>query len=100
MVVAALVAAVGGVIVALIQSLRKENKADHDIVQGQLKHLYAVATRTETKVDRVKDDLTHHLVWHQEATHGEDSGRDRSRKQSKKSANAGGTNLRKSKQRG
>lgn len=80
MIVVALVTAVGAILVALIQSLRKENKADHNLVQNQLQHIYSVATRTETKVDRVKDDFTNHLIWHQEETDGKDTGRNRSRK--------------------
>lgn len=71
MIIVAVITAVGAIIVAVIQNLRKENRQDHNIVQNQLKHLYGVATRTETKVDKVKDELVSHLSWHQGGIHGE-----------------------------
>jgi uncharacterized membrane-anchored protein YhcB (DUF1043 family) len=70
-IIVAVITAVGAIIVAVIQNLRKENKQDHNVVQSQLKHLYGVAIRTETKLDRVKDELSNHLSWHQGGLHGE-----------------------------
>lgn len=51
-VIVAAITAVGGVIAALIQSLRKENRDDHAVVAGAL-------TRIENKVDtHIRDHAT------------------------------------------
>ena len=76
MVLAALVAAVGGVIVAFIQGLRKENREDHAVVQSALQHIYRVTTRTEDKVDSVKSELNRHLLSHNEGDSGKSTRRD------------------------
>jgi hypothetical protein len=64
MVAVAVVTAIGGVIVALIQGLRKENREDHAVVQERLSLLSQIAMRTENKVDTVKEELADHLDWH------------------------------------
>ena len=74
MVLAAFVAAVGGVIVSVIQSLKKENRQDHASVQSALRHIYNVATRTEDKVDSVKSELNKHLSTHKEGNNGKTVG--------------------------
>lgn len=76
MVLAAVVAAVGGVIVAFIQGLRKENREDHATVQSALQHIYRVTTRTEDKVDSVKTELNKHLLSHKEGNNGKPTRRD------------------------
>lgn len=48
-VIVAVIAAVGGVLAALVQALRKENKDDHAVVALSL-------TRIETKLDNHIDD--------------------------------------------
>jgi hypothetical protein len=78
MVLAALVAAVGGIVVALIQAMRKENRQDHDLVTRQLGHLFRIALRTEDKVAKVGKEVNDHLRWHQGGTDGDTEGRDRS----------------------
>lgn len=65
MVTVAVVTAVGGVIVAVIHSARKENRQDHAVVADNLTRLTQIALRTEDKVDTVKDELHSHLDWHQ-----------------------------------
>lgn len=70
MVLVAVITAGGGVIVALIQSLRRENKTDHANVRQHLNTLSNIAERTERKVDSVKDELHQHLEWHQESNSG------------------------------
>lgn len=77
MVLAALVAAVGGVVVALIQALRKENRQDHDLVTRQLGHLFRIALRTEDKVEKVGNEMRDHLRWHEGGKDGFTEGRDR-----------------------
>ena len=61
----ALIAAVGGVIVALVQRSRKENKDDHAIVQKRL----------DTVIDMVAKQgsrMTSHLDWHLDKKPAED----------------------------
>lgn len=70
MVLVAVVTALGGIIVAGIQGLRKENRSDHANVRQHLRALSNIAERTERKVDIVKDELEEHLEWHAERTHG------------------------------
>ena len=64
MVVVALVTTVGGIVVAVIHSFRKENRKDHAEVSSGLLSLSLIALRTEQKVDTVKDELHEHLGWH------------------------------------
>lgn len=56
---------IGGVIVALIQSSRKENREDHALVVEQLRHVYKAVVKVDEKVDR-------HLMWHVETKEGND----------------------------
>lgn len=48
----ALIAAVGGILVALIQQTRKENKEDHGIVASLLTDLHKDVSNVENKLDR------------------------------------------------
>ena len=64
LVVAAVVTAVGGIIVAVLQQFKKENSKDHAYVRGMLSMLYSSQRRVETKVDRVDERLTDHLEFH------------------------------------
>lgn len=56
-VVAALIAAVGSVLVAVIHSFRRENRRDHGVVMTQLSQIHRSVDRLDGKVDR-------HLEWH------------------------------------
>jgi len=60
LILAAIVSAVGTVIVALLQRFRKENAKDHDVVMAMLKIVYKAQTRTEDKLDK-------HIDWHDKA---------------------------------
>lgn len=66
MILVAVITTVGGILVALIQSLRKENRDDHAVVQWSLERLAVIAERTEDKVDTVREELEEHLTWHEE----------------------------------
>lgn len=57
----------------LVNKARKENKADHQYVQGLLTLLTKSTRRIENKVDRVDERLSDHLEFHLER--GESSGR-------------------------
>ena len=48
----ALIAAVGGILVALIQQTRKENKEDHGVVASLLTDLHKDVSNVEIKLDR------------------------------------------------
>lgn len=63
-ILAAVVAAVGAVIVAVIDKFRKENNEDHQVVLGMLKMVHKSQQRTEEKVDKVDERLTQHLDFH------------------------------------
>lgn len=68
MVVVALITTIGGIVVAVIHSFRKENRKDHAEVASGLVNLSLIALRTEQKVDTVKDELHEHLGWHTRGT--------------------------------
>ncbi len=68
LIVAAIVTAVGGIIVAVLQQFKKENAEDHQVVLGMLKIMHKSLQRTEVKVDRVDERLTEHITSH---LHGE-----------------------------
>lgn len=66
------ISTVGGIIVALIQKFRRENREDHDIVQQQIGHVYRAVTRVE--------DLVHdHIRWHGEVSRDGSGKRNRQR---------------------
>lgn len=56
-IVVALIAAIGGVIAALVQKGRKENREDHNTVAGMIKVLHADVQKVDKKVDS-------HILWH------------------------------------
>ena len=64
LILAAVVTAFGGVIVAVLQKFKKENHDDHAYVRGVLTMLYKSQNRIETKVDRVDERLSNHLEFH------------------------------------
>jgi len=63
-IIAAVVAAVGGVIVAALDKFRKENHTDHQVVMGLLHVVRKSQQRVEDKVDRVDERLASHLESH------------------------------------
>lgn len=56
-IIVALIAAVGGILAALVQKLRVENKNDHGIVASLLEQLH-------NDVEKVEDKLDNHIDWH------------------------------------
>jgi|DEB0MinimDraft_3_1074331.scaffolds.fasta_scaffold24109_3 hypothetical protein len=64
-VIVALITGGFGIIVALIQSSRRENKRDHGVVADSLRQIHKDIHRVGDKVDR-------HITWHAE---GGNSGR-------------------------
>jgi hypothetical protein len=53
----ALIAAVGGILAALVQKSRVENKNDHGIVASLLQDLHEDVAKVEGKLDN-------HIDWH------------------------------------
>lgn len=64
LIVAAAVTALGGILVAVIQQFRKENRTDHQVVLGMLKVLHKGQNRMEGKVERLDERLSNHLESH------------------------------------
>jgi Na+-translocating ferredoxin:NAD+ oxidoreductase RnfG subunit len=67
----AIIAAVGGIIAALVQKGRSENKADHNVVAEMLIHvkddiinLHHKIDHVDEQVDKVDDKLDGHIDWH------------------------------------
>jgi hypothetical protein len=54
---ASLVTAVGGVIVALLSKVKKENKQDHQYVSAMLTLVYKSVSRNENKLDKLSGEV-------------------------------------------
>lgn len=63
-VIAAVVAAVGAIIVATLDKFRKENQTDHQVVVGLLHVLRKSQLRVEDKVERLDERLDSHIEFH------------------------------------
>ena len=50
-IIVAIISLVGGVIVALIQQSRKENKQDHNVVSSLIKQVHKDVVNVENKLD-------------------------------------------------
>lgn len=67
----ALIAAVGGVLAALVQKGRTENKQDHNVVANLLLgvkddiiNLHEKIDHVDDQVDKVDDKIDMHIKWH------------------------------------
>jgi hypothetical protein len=56
-IIVALITTVGTVMVALFNSLRKENREDHNVVRDKLQEL-------KDDVKHIDDKLDDHISWH------------------------------------
>lgn len=68
LILAAVVMAVGGIIVAVLQKFKTDNHTDHQVVLGMLKILHKGQQRVEDKVERLDARLDDHIEFH--ATEG------------------------------
>ena len=68
LILAAVVTAVGGIIVAVLQKFKTDNHTDHQVVLGMLKILHKGQQRVEDKVERLDERLDSHIEFH--ATEG------------------------------
>jgi len=50
-IIVAIISLIGGVIVALIQQSRKENKQDHNVVSSLIKQVHKDVVNVENKLD-------------------------------------------------
>lgn len=55
-IIVGVITAVGGVLVALIQRGRRENRDDHKLVIGSLQRMIRVVDRVDEKLDRHIED--------------------------------------------
>ena len=67
----AIIAAVGGILAALVQKSRAENKNDHNTVAGligdvkdEILHLHHKVDHLDQQVDKVDDQMHDHMMWH------------------------------------
>ena len=64
LILAAVVTAVGGIIVAALQKFKSENHNDHQVVLGMLKILHKGQQRVEDKIERLDERLDNHIEFH------------------------------------
>lgn len=65
-IIVASIAAVGGVITALVQKSRKENRDDHNVVAGLVSSVKDELFNLHHKIDKVDDQMQDHMMWHYE----------------------------------
>lgn len=65
-IIVATIAAVGGVITALVQKSRKENRDDHNVVAGLVSGVKDELFNLHHKIDKVDDQMQDHMMWHYE----------------------------------
>jgi hypothetical protein len=65
-VIVAAIAAVGGIVTALVQKSRKENRDDHNVVAGMVSGVKDELFNLHRKIDKVDDQMQDHMMWHYE----------------------------------
>ena len=65
-IVVASIAAVGGILAALVQKGRKENRDDHNVVAGLVSGVKDELFNLHHKIDKVDDQMQDHMMWHYE----------------------------------
>ena len=63
-----LVAIISGPLVALINAMRKENRSDHEVVQGGLNKIDSKIDNMESKLDKHIERFDDHIEWHLDKT--------------------------------
>lgn len=70
-IIVATITAIGGILVALVQKSRKENKNDHNVVatmlidvKDQIIDLHSKIDHVDEQVDKVDDQMNDHMMWH------------------------------------
>lgn len=67
-IVVATITTIGGIIVAMIHSARKENRRDHAVVATSLMRIRMGIEKTRTAIDSVEQKLDRHLADHERET--------------------------------
>lgn len=76
LVVVAVISTVGAIVVALIQSMRRENRRDHASVAGALIRLHNASQKASLAIGRVELKLDRHLHDHEKGEQDGAAGRD------------------------
>lgn len=70
-VIVATITAIGGLLAALVQKGRRENKNDHNTVatmlvdvKDEILQLHHKIDHVDEQVDKVDDQMTDHMMWH------------------------------------
>jgi len=63
-IVVAIITIIGGIMVALIQKSRKENKIDHSVVATMIKNVHKDVVKVEDKLEHVEVKLDDHIKEH------------------------------------
>jgi len=63
-IIVATIAAVGAVVVALVQRGRRENKGDHAAVMRSINMMHTDVRDVRNDVRDVRNDVHNHLAWH------------------------------------
>jgi len=63
-IVVAIITIIGGIMVALIQQSRKENKIDHNVVAAMIKDVHKDVVKVEDKLEHVEVKLDDHIKEH------------------------------------
>lgn len=70
-IIVAAIAAVGGIVTALVQKMRTENRDDHNRVAGllsgvkdELLNLHHKIDHVDEQVDKVDEQMHEHMMWH------------------------------------
>lgn len=69
---------VGGIIVALLQMFRRENRKDHASVSAALLKIHFLTLQMRSDLGKVGAKLDRHLVDHEKENHDIANGRDQS----------------------
>lgn len=81
-IIVSVISTVGAVLVAMLQSARRENRRDHATVAGALVRLHNAAQRTRLSVERVEMKVDRHLFDHEKETADGTARRDSQRRDS------------------
>jgi len=63
-IVVAIITIIGGIMVALIQKSRQENKIDHSVVATMIKNVHKDVVKVEDKLEHVEVKLDDHIKEH------------------------------------
>lgn len=77
-IIVGLITTLGGILVALIQMFRRENRKDHASVSAALLKIHFLALQTKSEIGKVGLKLDKHLMDHEKENHDIATRRDQS----------------------